>query len=75
MHLMGRPSPGSRLLRPVARAADGIVHNRERRKRIHRYRRVARVALATEHDDQQSRSMMRLKARCLTLGTRGDIRV
>jgi hypothetical protein len=54
MHVFGRASAGSRLLRPVARASDGIVHNRERRKRIHRYRRVARVALATEHDDQQS---------------------
>lgn len=54
MHALGRPPAGSRLLRPAARAADGIVHNRERRKRIQRYRRVARVALAAEQDVQQS---------------------
>jgi hypothetical protein len=36
------------------RAADGVVHNRERRRRIHRYRCVARVGLVTEHDEQQS---------------------
>ena len=54
MRLVGRPEAGSRLLRPLARAADGIVHNRERRRRIHRYRRVARVALVTERDEQQS---------------------
>jgi hypothetical protein len=52
MRVLGRPEAGSRVLRPLARAADGIAHNRERRKRIHRYRRVARVTL--EHDEQQS---------------------
>jgi hypothetical protein len=54
MRVFGRPEAGSHLLRPLARAADGIGHNRERRKRIHRYRRVARVALVTEQDEQQS---------------------
>ena len=54
MRVLGRPEPGSRLLRPLARAADGIAHNRERRRRIHRYGRVARVALVTEHAEQHS---------------------
>lgn len=54
MRVLGPPEAGSRLLRPLARAADGIVHNRERQRRIHRYRRVARVALVTERDEQQS---------------------
>jgi hypothetical protein len=54
MRALGQPDAGSRLLRPLARAADGIAHNRERRKRIHRYQRVARVALVTEHDEQPS---------------------
>ena len=57
MRVLGRPEAGARVLRPLARAADGIVHNRERRRRIQRYRRVARVALVAEHDEQQSRSM------------------
>lgn len=35
----------TRLLRPLARAADGIAHNRERRRAIRRYRRVACVRL------------------------------
>lgn len=35
----------TRLLRPLARAADGIAHNRERRMAIRRYRRVACVRL------------------------------
>jgi hypothetical protein len=37
---------GIRLIRPLAQAADGIVHNRERRRTIRRYRRVTCVALA-----------------------------
>ena len=41
------------LLRPLVRAADGIVHNRERRRMINRYRRVACVALVPESDEQQ----------------------
>ena len=53
MHgLVGREA-APRLLRPVARAADGIVHNRGRRRTIHRYRYVARVTLVAEHDEQQ----------------------
>jgi hypothetical protein len=46
----------SRLVRPLARAADGIVHNRERRMTIHRYRCVARVTLVGEDDEQQRAS-------------------
>jgi hypothetical protein len=41
------------MLRPLARAADGIVHNRERRRTIHRYRRVDCVALVAEQDEKQ----------------------
>ena len=37
---------------PPVRAADGMVHNRERRRTIHRYRRVDRVAVA-EQDEKQ----------------------
>ena len=55
MRELGRREAGSRLLRPVARAADGIVHNRERRRTIHRYRCVTRVALMGEHDEQVRR--------------------
>jgi hypothetical protein len=31
--------------RPVARAADGLVHNRDRRRRIRQFHRVARVTV------------------------------
>jgi hypothetical protein len=36
------------LLRRLARAADGIAHNRERRRTIRRYRRVQCVLLVEE---------------------------
>ena len=42
-----------RLTAPSVRAADGIVHNRERRRTIHRYRHVDRVALVAEEDQKQ----------------------
>ena len=48
MHGTGTRGAGSRVLRPLARAADGIVHNRERRRLIHRYRRVSCVTLLAE---------------------------
>jgi hypothetical protein len=51
---LGRREPGSGLLRPLARAVDAIAHNRERRRAIHRYRRVTCVALVPEHDHSQS---------------------
>lgn len=34
--------------RHVARAADGLAHNRDRRRRIRRFHRVARVTLVAE---------------------------
>ncbi len=43
-----------RLTVPPARAADGIVHNRERRRTIHRYRRVDRVVVVAEEDQKQA---------------------
>jgi hypothetical protein len=48
MYAFARREAGLRVLRPLARAADGIVHNRERRNRIHRYRRVTRVAVVAQ---------------------------
>jgi hypothetical protein len=39
---------GTRILRPIARAADGLAHNRERRRTIHRYRRIDCVVLVPE---------------------------
>ena len=36
---------GTRILRPIVRADDGIAHNRERRRTINRYRRVDCVVL------------------------------
>lgn len=42
-----------RLTAPPLRAADGIVHNRERRRTIHRYRRVDRVAVVAGQDEKQ----------------------
>jgi hypothetical protein len=53
MRGLGRREPASRLLRPIARVADGIAYNRERRRTIQRYRRVACVALVGEHDEMQ----------------------
>jgi len=50
MHGFGARGAGSRLLRPLVRAADGIAHNRERRRTIQRYRRVACVLVATPDD-------------------------
>jgi hypothetical protein len=41
------------LVRPLARAADAIAHNHERRRRIQRYRRVACVMLVAPSDDQR----------------------
>jgi hypothetical protein len=35
-------------VRPLARAADGIAHNRERRRTIHRYRHVQCVVLVPD---------------------------
>lgn len=34
--------------RPVARAADGLAHNRDRRRRIRQFHRVVRVSLPAE---------------------------
>jgi hypothetical protein len=48
MHGMGTRTAGARVLRPLARAADGIVHNRERRRRIRRYRCVSCVTFLVE---------------------------
>jgi hypothetical protein len=48
MRGMGTRGAGTRMLRPLARAADGFVHNRERRRLIHRYRRVSCVAFLAE---------------------------
>jgi hypothetical protein len=42
-----------RLTAPPVRAADGIVHNRERRRTIHRYRRVDRVVVLAEEDQKR----------------------
>jgi hypothetical protein len=39
---------GTRILRPIARAADGLAHNRERRRTINRYRRIDCVVLVPE---------------------------
>lgn len=39
---------GVSILRPMVRAADGLAHNRERRRTIHRYRRIDSVVLVTE---------------------------
>jgi hypothetical protein len=52
MRGLGQRGAGPGLVRPLARAADGIVHNRERRRTIRRYRCIARVTLV-EHDEQQ----------------------
>lgn len=41
------------LLRPIVRAADVIAHNRERKRTIHRYRRVDCVALVANGEEQQ----------------------
>lgn len=38
-----------RLLRPLARMADGLAHNRARRRTIQRYRRVQCVHLVADH--------------------------
>jgi hypothetical protein len=46
MRGLSRGGAGSGVIRPLARAADGIVHNRERRRMIRRYRCAARVTLA-----------------------------
>lgn len=48
MRGMGTRTAGTFVLRPVARAADRLVHNRERRRLIHRYRQVSCVALLVE---------------------------
>ena len=42
-----------RLTAPPQRAADAIVHNPERRRTIHRYRHVDRVAVVAEQDEKQ----------------------
>lgn len=39
-----------RLLRPLARGADAVIHNRERRRTINRYRRVRCVLLVAEEE-------------------------
>lgn len=43
-----------RLTAPLLRATDGIAHNRERRRTIHRYRRVDRVAVVAEQDHKEA---------------------
>jgi hypothetical protein len=45
MQGLGTRGAGTRILRPIVRAADGIAHNRERRRTIHRYRRIDCVLL------------------------------
>lgn len=57
MRRIGARKTRTRLLRPIARAADGIAHNRQRRRVIHRYRRVACVSLVAE--DEQRRVAQR----------------
>ena len=49
---MRSPGTRTRLLRPIVRAADGIAHNRERKRMIHRYRRVACVALVADGEER-----------------------
>jgi hypothetical protein len=51
MRGMGSRGVRNRVLRPLARAADGIAHNRERRRLIHRYRRVSCVTLLERSPD------------------------
>jgi hypothetical protein len=46
---------GARLVRPLARAADGIAHNRERRRTIRRYRRVQCVVLVPDRSADSMR--------------------
>jgi hypothetical protein len=50
MQGLGGRGAGTRILRPIARAADGLAHNRERRRTIHRYRRIDCVVLVPETD-------------------------
>jgi hypothetical protein len=47
---MGTRGAGTRILRPIVRAADGIAHNRERRRTINRYRRIDSVLLVPASD-------------------------
>jgi hypothetical protein len=37
-----------RVGRPLARAADGLWHNRDRRRHIRRFQRVTRVTLKSD---------------------------
>jgi hypothetical protein len=46
----GARGAGTRILRPIVRAADGIAHNRERRRTIHRYRRIDCILLVAAPD-------------------------
>ena len=49
----GRMKIAHGLLRPLARAVDGIAHNGQRRRTIQRYRRVECVTLARGIHDRQ----------------------
>lgn len=42
--------------RPVARAADGLTHNRDRGRRIRQFQRVTRVTFVDESDRAVSHS-------------------
>ena len=48
--MLGQKARGARrrLLRPLARGVDAAIHNGERRRTIHRYRRVDCVVLVSE---------------------------
>jgi hypothetical protein len=55
MQGLGARGAGTRILRPIARAADGLAHNRERRRTIQRYRRIDCVVLVPEADEHAFR--------------------
>jgi hypothetical protein len=42
--------------RPVARAADVLAHNRDRRRRVRQFHRVTRVTLVAESTSAASHS-------------------
>jgi hypothetical protein len=42
-----------RLLRPLARGVDAAIHNCERRRAIHRYRRVDCVVLVADLEERK----------------------
>jgi hypothetical protein len=54
MQGLGAREAGTRILRPIARAADGIAHNRERRRMIHRYRLIDCVMLEPQPEPEHA---------------------